>query len=82
MFEVPPVKLEVTEYQAECKSCPVCGQQTKAGFPAEVTQPVQYGAGFKAQAVYLSSYQLLPLARTCDMLEHRSITQAALAKAG
>jgi transposase len=32
-----------------------------------VTQAVQYGARLKAQAVYLNSYQLLPLARICEL---------------
>jgi transposase len=69
VFEVPPVRLEVTEHQAVIKCCPGCGKQVKGHFPSAVSQAVQYGARLQAQMVYLNHYQLLPLQRTCEILE-------------
>lgn len=69
VFDIPPVHLEVTEHQAAVKCCPGCGKTVKGTFPAAVPQPVQYGPRLKAQAVYLNNYQLIPLARTCELFE-------------
>jgi len=69
VFDLPPVRIEVTEHQVEVKQCPNCGQAVKGYFPDEVSQAVQYGPRLRAQAVYLNTYQLLPLARLCELFE-------------
>jgi len=69
VFDVPPVKIEVTEHRAEIKDCPCCGKETRAAFPHEVSKAVQYGTEIKSQMVYLNNEQYTPLERTCDLLE-------------
>ncbi|MDQ7036315.1 MAG: hypothetical protein Q9P01_16235 [Anaerolineae bacterium] len=64
---MPPIEIEVTEHQAEIKCCSTCGKRVKADFPEGLNATVQYGNRPKAQAVYLNSYQLLPLARICEL---------------
>jgi transposase len=58
----------VTEHQAEIKICPGCAQESQGEFPAEVQQPVQYGARVKGLLVYLHHGQLLPYERTTDVV--------------
>ena len=58
VFDLPEPKLEVTEHQAEVKTC-ACGCVNRAAFPPEAAAPVQYGPRVKSVAVYL---QRLPVA--------------------
>ena len=69
VFDLPQVQMEVTEHQAQVKRCSCCGKETRAEFPKEVKQAVQYGAEAKSQMVYLNHEQHIPLKRTCDVFE-------------
>ena len=68
VFDLPPLRLEVTEHQAEIKVCPRSGLMVKAAFPAGVEAPVQYGPHFRGLTLYLFNQQFLPfdrLRQTC-----------------
>jgi transposase len=81
VFDIPPMKLEVTEHQAEVKKCCHCGTINTAEFPADVIQSVQYGHRIKSLSVYLMQYQLLPSERTTELLEDifsQSISEGTL----
>lgn len=68
VLDLPEVRLLATEHQAEIKICPECNQSTKAAFPTDVRQAIQYGKRIKSQMVYFHAYQLLPLERTSETI--------------
>ena len=63
VFDLPPLRLEVTEHQAEIKRCPVSGIKVTAPFPPQVTAPVQYGPHFRGLTLYFFNQQFLPFDR-------------------
>lgn len=69
VFDIPPVKIEVTEHRAEIKTCPHCNARNMASFPSDVTASVQYGSRIRAMAVYQNNYQFVPLERIGDFFE-------------
>jgi transposase len=68
VYDIPPIVLQVTEHRAEVKSCPHCGLENQANFPAEANSLVQYGSRLKSMMVYFMDGQLLPFERTCEVL--------------
>lgn len=66
--DLPEVRPEVTEHRVLHKACARCGQPSAGHFPPGVTQPVQYGPRVRAWGTYLTTYQLLPLARAQALL--------------
>lgn len=67
VFEVPPLRLVVTEHRAERKQCPCCEHVTGAEFPMGVLCRAQYGLRFRALVVYLGMYQLVPYDRISEL---------------
>jgi transposase len=68
VLDLPPIRLVVTEHQAETRRCAGCGVETSGPFPDGVDAPVQYGPRVAGLGVYLNQEQLLPEERTCRVL--------------
>ncbi len=61
----------VTEYRAQVLE-ERSGKRFTAPFPEGVSQPVQYGTGIKAHAVYLSQFQMIPYERVREQFEDQN----------
>ncbi len=84
VMDLPPIRPQVTEHQVLHQCCPACQAVTSGQFPAEVTQPIQYGPDIKALAVYLQEYQHLPFERTQEFFQdvcHLPLSEGTLAEA-
>ena len=69
VFDVPPLRVEVSEHRAQRKRCRSCGKLNRAEFPEAVAQPVQYGPRLQGMAAYLKNHGLLPYQRTAELFE-------------
>lgn len=68
-FDIPKIRLRVTEHKTHEKVCPECGKTHVAEFPPEVKQPTQYGENMKILMNYLTQYQLIPLNRAVEAIQ-------------
>lgn len=83
VFDMPPLKINITEHRAEQKICPCCQKMTTASFPNNVEYPTQYGSTIKGLATYLNQYQFLPYERLQEFFEdilNHTISQGMLVK--
>lgn len=67
VFDLPEIRLAVTEHRAEVKVCPCCAREQVAPFPQGVNAPAQYGPRLKSWLSYWRHQQLLPLDRLAQM---------------
>jgi len=67
VFDLPPIRVEVTEHVAVRVRC-ACGCVTTGAFPAEATAPACWGPGVRALGVYLTHRQHLPVLRTAELM--------------
>lgn len=62
VFDLPEIKINVTEHQVFKKVCP-CGHETISNFPDEANAPVSYGSNIESLIGYFHSRQYLPFKR-------------------
>jgi len=69
VFDLPPLKLVVTEHRLVKKRCPCCGRENLGEFPVKVAKGATYGERIKGFLVYLHKAQLIPSQRSCQIVE-------------
>lgn len=68
VFDLPPLKIDITEHRCLNKVCPRCHALNCGEFPSGVTPGAQYGPNIKSLLVYFVEYHLLPWQRSCEMI--------------
>ena len=67
VFELPPLRLNVTEHTAQKKLC-TCATENVGTFPVEAKSHASYGPLLKACVCYLSCRQHIPVLRIQELL--------------
>jgi transposase len=67
VIDIPVAHYHVTEHRTWQTRC-TCGRVHQSDFPQAVTESVQYGPNVRALAVHLTHGQLLPLARSAQLI--------------
>jgi transposase len=83
VFNIPPVRLEVTQHEVEQKICPNCRHKEEVTFPQHVTNVVQYGQNVQLVATYLAHYQYVSPQRVSEFFRdvyHHSISQGTITR--
>lgn len=66
VFDIPEIKIKVTEHQVFSKVC-TCGHETTCDFPSGVNVPVSYGTNIESLIGYFHSRQYLPFMRMKEL---------------
>jgi transposase len=66
-FDIPPVKLIVTEYRQHRAVCPCCHTATLGRYPDRIIAPVQFGINVKSFVTYLNIRHKVPFQRLAEI---------------
>ena len=69
VFDIPPPKINVTEYQIFGCQCPKCGSMNKGTTPEDVNSLVQYGNMAKSLVVLLNNEFKIPIEKTKQLFK-------------
>lgn len=68
-FDIPEIKIMVTEYKADVVMCNNCGEIHTAQFPKNVFASVFYGPNIKSLIIYLKYYGFISHERLAEFFE-------------
>ena len=77
-FDLPEIKMVVTQYEQHTKVCPECQCVHIPEFPNSMRAATQYGDNLRSFIAYCNTYQMLPYDRISEMIE--DLTEHRLSK--
>jgi len=69
VFDIPAIRMKVTEYRVEVRKCPKCEHKNHLNFPGWINQRTQYGPNVRRYAVYFNKYLRVPLKETVETFQ-------------
>jgi transposase len=69
VFEIPEMRIQVTEHRFFEKICPCCGKSCSPPLLEGLNFGTQYGSRLKAFLVYLHHYQFIPSGRIAEFFQ-------------
>ena len=68
-FDLPKIKMMVTQFEQHTKVCPCCNSVNTRAFPKHVSATTQYGNNLRSFMAYCNTYQMIPYDRISEMIE-------------
>ena len=65
--DIPPIKLEVTEYRQQSVICPHCQKTNLGQYPEYISGPMQFGINIKSFITYLNIKHKIPYERLTEI---------------
>ena len=68
-IDIPPIKLEITEYRLQSAICPNCQKGNLGKYPENISSNSQFGVNIKSFVTYLNIKHKVPFKRLTEIFE-------------